>query len=246
MVEAGETVRDQDWQLLANSSWGQDQGRALGERDIGEVYTLLAEACPARLAVEKSQLQMMTIDHWVRDEERDTALAATYLEQVNAVLGDDTLSRANLVSFVFSGGQLVKTLAEGEEQLALRDRILSRLEAAIANDQLNVLLRLDAIYGWQSDGLIKSEADRPTYMPDANPGNIRYMDQNGDGELNELDVVIIGNYTPRWVIGLNNTVTWQVKALVDATPISGPACKYTPRPASRAIVDPTTLHNAAT
>ncbi len=38
-----------------------------------------------------------------------------------------------------------------------------------------------------------------------------------------------------------NMVTCAVKALVDATPISGPAWVYAPVCASRAILDPTTL-----
>ena len=35
---------------------------------------------------------------------------------------------------------------------------------------------------------------------------------------------------------------WHVKALVDATPISGPAWIYTPESVSLEILDPTTLH----
>ena len=68
---------------------------------------------------------------------------------------------------------------------------------------------MDAIYGWETDGLIRSEADIPAHMPDANLGNIRYVDQNGDGVLDQLDVVVIGHGTPRWVLGFNNT--WSYK-----------------------------------
>ncbi|HEX6069428.1 MAG TPA: SusC/RagA family TonB-linked outer membrane protein [Longimicrobiaceae bacterium] len=63
---------------------------------------------------------------------------------------------------------------------------------------------LDAIYGWETDGIIRSEADRPVHMPDANLGNLRYVDQNGDGELDQMDVIILGNSTPRWNVGLGN------------------------------------------
>ncbi|QXD15440.1 SusC/RagA family TonB-linked outer membrane protein [Rhodocaloribacter litoris] len=66
---------------------------------------------------------------------------------------------------------------------------------------------LDAIYGWQTDGIIRSETDRPAHMPNANVGNLRYVDQNGDGVLDEQDVVILGNAAPRWVVGFNNTFT---------------------------------------
>ena len=43
-----------------------------------------------------------------------------------------------------------------------------------------------------------------------------------------------------------NTVICVVKALVEATPISGPACVYAPAFVSLAIVDPTTLHTPKT
>jgi TonB-linked SusC/RagA family outer membrane protein len=66
---------------------------------------------------------------------------------------------------------------------------------------------LDAIYGWETDGIIRSEADRPAHMPEAMLGNLRYIDQNGDGVLDQTDVVILGNGIPRWNLGLGNSVT---------------------------------------
>ena len=56
----------------------------------------------------------------------------------------------------------------------------------------------------EESGIIRSEADRPVHMPDANLGNLRYVDQNGDGELDQMDVIILGNSTPRWNVGLGN------------------------------------------
>jgi TonB-linked SusC/RagA family outer membrane protein len=66
---------------------------------------------------------------------------------------------------------------------------------------------LDVIYGWETAGIIRSEADRPDYMPNANLGNLIFVDQNGDGVLDAQDVVILGNTTPRWQLGLNNTIS---------------------------------------
>jgi TonB-linked SusC/RagA family outer membrane protein len=68
---------------------------------------------------------------------------------------------------------------------------------------------LDAIYGWETDGIIRGAEDRPDYMPNANPGNLRYVDQNGDGQLDEKDVVILGNGAPRWTVGMNNSVRYR-------------------------------------
>lgn len=68
---------------------------------------------------------------------------------------------------------------------------------------------LDAIYGWKTDGIITSKEDIPSYMPNANVGNIKYVDINGDGVLDTKDVVKLGNKTPRWFAGLGNTFSYK-------------------------------------
>mmetsp|Transcript_9910 Transcript_9910/g.22529 ORF Transcript_9910/g.22529 Transcript_9910/m.22529 type:complete len:215 (-) Transcript_9910:1031-1675(-) len=40
---------------------------------------------------------------------------------------------------------------------------------------------------------------------------------------------------------MRSAATWHVNAFVDATPISGPACKYRPASVVRAMLEPTTL-----
>ncbi len=46
---------------------------------------------------------------------------------------------------------------------------------------------------------------------------------------------------PKAIATRARTITWEVKAFVEATPISGPAWMYTPASVSLAIVEPTTL-----
>ena len=46
---------------------------------------------------------------------------------------------------------------------------------------------------------------------------------------------------PTSTASISITTAWHVKALVEATPISGPACIYIPESVSLEIVDPTTL-----
>lgn len=62
-----------------------------------------------------------------------------------------------------------------------------------ANDDIN------AIYGWETDGLIRSLEEVPNHMAGAFPGNIRFVDQNNDGLLDENDVVNLGT----WGAGIN-------------------------------------------
>lgn len=68
---------------------------------------------------------------------------------------------------------------------------------------------IDAIYGWKTDGIITSKEDIPSYMPNANVGNVKYIDINNDGVLDSKDVVKLGNWTPRWLMGLGNTFNYK-------------------------------------
>ncbi|TAJ12065.1 SusC/RagA family TonB-linked outer membrane protein [Marinilabiliaceae bacterium JC017] len=67
-----------------------------------------------------------------------------------------------------------------------------------------------AYYGLEADGLFQSEAEindpntplhpnHSTYKP----GDIRYKDQNGDGEINDEDRVVMGSNLPRYTFGIN-------------------------------------------
>lgn len=148
-VRLGETLDDSAWKLLANYSWGQDRGRALGEQELSEAATMLAAACPDRLSVEKSKLQMLAVEAWLMDEERDPALADQYLATVNAVIGSQWAIEANLSSLLFNSGSMVSLLAqEGEARQRLHDRLQETLLSLIADPETHVLTRLDALYAW--------------------------------------------------------------------------------------------------
>jgi TonB-dependent starch-binding outer membrane protein SusC len=64
--------------------------------------------------------------------------------------------------------------------------------------------RTDIVYGWQTNGIIKSTADIPVHMANARLGNVIYVDQNKDNLLNINDVVVLGYTTPKWSFGLGN------------------------------------------
>ncbi len=66
-----------------------------------------------------------------------------------------------------------------------------------------------AIYGWKTDGIIQSTAEVPSYMPTAKPGNIKYVDQNSDGVLDNKDVVVLGQTAPKWSLGMANSLSYK-------------------------------------
>lgn len=82
-------------------------------------------------------------------------------------------------------------------------------------EYINTKAAMDAIYGWETDGIIRSVDEIPDYMkdnegiPDAYVGNVKYVDQNGDGVLDINDVIVLGHGTPRWSAGLDNTFSYK-------------------------------------
>lgn len=73
---------------------------------------------------------------------------------------------------------------------------------------------LGCYYGLQANGLyqtlsqIKNSA-RPDFVTTVNPGDIKYVDRNGDGVINNDDRYVMGNPFPRYTFGFNYSVNWK-------------------------------------
>lgn len=61
-----------------------------------------------------------------------------------------------------------------------------------------------AVYGWKTDGLIRSQDDIPEYQEGAFVGNPKYVDLNNDGVLDINDVTNLGTTDPRATFGFTN------------------------------------------
>ncbi|MFT2009952.1 TonB-dependent receptor [Pontibacter sp. 13R65] len=65
-------------------------------------------------------------------------------------------------------------------------------------------------WGYKTDGIFQSEDEVSSYrsgenrmiQPNAQPGDVRYVDLNGDGVINEQDKTMIGNPNPKYTFGL--------------------------------------------
>ena len=68
-----------------------------------------------------------------------------------------------------------------------------------------------SFYGYVTDGIFQNRTEINSHsdefgnllQPDAEPGDFRFKDLNGDGILNELDRKIIGNPEPKFTYGIN-------------------------------------------
>ncbi|QNL48382.1 TonB-dependent receptor [Olivibacter sp. SDN3] len=65
-------------------------------------------------------------------------------------------------------------------------------------------------FGFRTDGIFQNEVEiNASAQPNAQPGDLRYIDMNGDGVINDDDRDIIGNANPDAFGGLNNTFSYK-------------------------------------
>ena len=85
------------------------------------------------------------------------------------------------------------------------------------NDQLYKIIRegeaLGSYYGYKTDGLFQSyEEIVNSALPvgaSVQPGDVKYVDQNNDGVIDEKDRVVLGNAFPRYTFGFTYNVAWR-------------------------------------
>jgi len=87
-------------------------------------------------------------------------------------------------------------------------------ESIIRNEDGGLISRF---YGYQADGLFQNWEDVYAHtdehgkmiQPDAQPGDIRFLDLNHDGQLNDSDKKYIGNPYPDLMLGFNIGLNWR-------------------------------------
>lgn len=72
-------------------------------------------------------------------------------------------------------------------------------------------------WGYETDGIFQNQTEVFTHIgstgdllqPDAEPGDVRFVDVNKDGVINADDRTMIGNPTPDWTFGMNASANWR-------------------------------------
>jgi hypothetical protein len=68
-------------------------------------------------------------------------------------------------------------------------------------------LPLNAYYGWEIEGIWQEGDDFSKFTEDYQPGDLKYVDQNEDGMINDKDRVVLGNSFPDFQWSFSNTFT---------------------------------------
>jgi len=67
-------------------------------------------------------------------------------------------------------------------------------------------------WAFETDGIIQNEEEAlqyQSYFPDARPGDLRFVDQNKDGVIDDLDKVEIGDPLPDYIFGLQLNTSYK-------------------------------------
>lgn len=75
---------------------------------------------------------------------------------------------------------------------------------------------LNALFGWKTDGIFKTPEEVQEWtsngqilQPKAFVGNIKYVDVNKDGVMDENDIVSLGNSAPFGIFGIGTSLRWK-------------------------------------
>lgn len=66
-----------------------------------------------------------------------------------------------------------------------------------------------SVYSYISDGLLQAGEEVPAHQPGLLPGQIKLIDQNNDGKLDDNDMVFLGSSDPDFMFGFNNTLRYK-------------------------------------
>ncbi|REA59957.1 TonB-dependent receptor [Dyadobacter luteus] len=74
-------------------------------------------------------------------------------------------------------------------------------------------LPINTLWGYKTDGLFQSQQEiaeyKATYVANTKPGDVKYVDLNGDGVINANDMTNIGNSFPRYTFGVNSDFSYR-------------------------------------
>ena len=70
---------------------------------------------------------------------------------------------------------------------------------------------IGSFWVFKTNGIFQTQADVDAYphVTNAQPGDFRIVDVNGDGNIDNLDRIHVGSYQPKFFYGFNTTANWR-------------------------------------
>lgn len=113
----------------------------------------------------------------------------------------------------------VTRLANAEKRINGADHVLSQGTAFVSRVQVGY--PIGYFYGYETAGILQNQAEVDAYVgPEGlpmqfadtyglRPGDVRFVDQNNDGKIDELDKTMLGNPIPDFELGLQLNASWK-------------------------------------
>lgn len=131
ILDEGRAATEAELSLLAHYSWGQDKGKALGERNEAEVFRVLSDMTPDTMVEEQARFDGEYL-HTLANEEGDLTaeVKADAVVRVTRFLDDPARSRADLYFTMFYSPKLIDKVVDKDGEI--RRLLMSKLEARLA------------------------------------------------------------------------------------------------------------------
>lgn len=87
-----------------------------------------------------------------------------------------------------------------------------QINASLAPSIRRVGVPIDAYFGIQAVGIFQTQAEVAGWAVQnakTGPGDLKYKDQNGDGKIDALDRVVMGDHFPHYTFGSNMSAQWK-------------------------------------
>lgn len=115
--------------------------------------------------------------------------------------------------FTYSIGANLTTVDNEVTDLGQIPQIISGIGGAQSHRTI-VGESLGHFFGYKTDGIYQNAAEIATALPDANsagpqPGDIRFVDVNGDGQVNAADRTTLGSPIPGFFYGINLSANYK-------------------------------------
>lgn len=150
ILDEGREASADELILLAHYSWGQDSGKALGERDKADVFRRLSDMTPQTMVEEQARFDADYLAELSDQEgELDDAVRLDAITRATRIFRDPARARAQPYFPTFDAADLIKKVSAEEtpERAALAADLAACLATMAADTSYSPAGRLRVLFG---------------------------------------------------------------------------------------------------
>lgn len=192
ILDDGREASTDELSLLAHYSWGQDSGKALGERDKADVFRRLSDMTPETMVEEQARFDADYLAELSdQDGDLDEATRADAITRATRIFRDPVRARADPYFPTFHAADLIKKVSAEEtpERAALAADLTACLVTMAADTSYSPAGRLRVLFGEARLAKLASEE-----IPDALKARVRAsVDRERAGAVTQYERSAVTN-----------------------------------------------------